>query len=92
MNNDQPQLSIQATIVTKAQLNSIGISLPDDQMQALIQRVEETINERISEEVVESLSDRLVTHRLRKLMHGFASAFQNMIKLSRIMWRLFWVN
>lgn len=57
MNNDQPQLSIQATIVTKAQLNSIGISLPDDQMQALIQHVEETINERISEEVVESLSD-----------------------------------
>ena len=46
MNNDQPQLSIQATIVTKAQLNSIGISLPDDQMQALIQHVEETINER----------------------------------------------
>ena len=57
MNNDQPQLSIQATIVTKAQLNSIGISLPDDQMQALIQHVEETINERISEEVVESLTD-----------------------------------
>jgi hypothetical protein len=57
MNNDQPQLSIQSTIVTKAQLNSIGISLPDDQMQALIQHVEETINERISEEVVESLSD-----------------------------------
>ena len=53
MNNDQPQLSIQATIVTKAQLNSIGISLPEDQMQ----HVEETINERISEEVVESLSD-----------------------------------
>ena len=98
MNNDQPQLSLQATIVTKAQLNSIGISLPDDQMQALIQHVEETINERISEEVVESLSDdqlkELVelTHRLRKLMHGFASAFQNMMKLSRTMWRLFWVN
>ena len=57
MNNDQTQLNIQATIVTKAQLNSIGISLPDDQMQALIQHVEETINERISEEVVESLTD-----------------------------------
>mgnify|MGYP000003152666 FL=1 len=64
MNNDQPQLSIQATIVTKAQLNSIGISLPDDQMQALIQHVEETINERISEEVVESLSD----DRLKELV------------------------
>lgn len=57
MNNDQTQLNIRATIVTKAQLNSIGISLSDDQMQALIQHVEETINERISEEVVESLTD-----------------------------------
>ena len=57
MNNDQTQLNIRATIVTKAQLNSIGINLPDDQMQALIQHVEETINERISEEVVESLTD-----------------------------------
>ena len=57
MNNEQTQLNIRATIVTKAQLNSIGISLPDDQMQALIQHVEETINERISEEVVESLTD-----------------------------------
>lgn len=57
MNNDQTQLNIRATIVAKAQLNSIGISLPDDQMQALIQHVEETINERISEEVVESLTD-----------------------------------
>ena len=57
MNNDQTQLNIRATIVTKAQLNSIGVNLPDDQMQALIQHVEETINERISEEVVESLTD-----------------------------------
>lgn len=57
MNNEQTQLNIRATIVTKAQLNSIGISMPDNQMQALIQHVEETINERISEEVVESLTD-----------------------------------
>lgn len=57
MNNDQTQLNIRATIVTKAQLNSIGVNLLDDQMQALIQHVEETINERISEEVVESLTD-----------------------------------
>jgi hypothetical protein len=73
MNNDQPQLSIQATIVTKAQLNSIGISLPDDQMQALIQHVEETINERISEEVVESLSDDQLKE-LVELQTGNASA------------------
>ena len=57
MNNDQTQLNIRATIVTKAQLNSVGINLPDDQMQVLIQHVEETINERISEEVVEYLTD-----------------------------------
>ncbi len=73
MNNDQPQLSLQATIVTKAQLNSIGISLPDDQMQALIQHVEETINERISEEVVESLSDDQLKE-LVELQTGNASA------------------
>lgn len=73
MNNDQPQLSIQATIVTKAQLNSIGISLPDDQMQALIQHVEETINERISEEVVELLSDDQLKE-LVELQTGNASA------------------
>ena len=73
MNNDQPQLSLQATIVTKAQLNSIGISLPDDQMQALIQHVEETINERISEEVVESLSDDQLKE-LVELQAGNASA------------------
>ena len=57
MNNDQTQLNIRVTIVTKAQLNSIGISLPDDQMQALIQHVEDTINSQIGEEIVESLDD-----------------------------------
>ena len=57
MNNDQTQLNIRATIVTKAQLNSIGINLPDDQMQALIQHVEDTINSQIGEEIVESLDD-----------------------------------
>ena len=57
MNNDQTQLNIRATIVTKAQLNSIGINLPEDQMQALIQHVEDTINSQIGEEIVESLDD-----------------------------------
>ena len=47
MNNDQTQLNIRVTIVTKAQLNSIGINLPEDQMQALIQHVEDTINSQI---------------------------------------------
>lgn len=57
MNNDQTQLNIRVTIVTKAQLNSIGINLPEDQMQALIQHVEDTINSQIGEETVESLDD-----------------------------------
>ena len=57
MNNDQTQLDIRVTIVTKAQLNSIGINLPEDQMQALIQHVEDTINSQIGEEIVESLDD-----------------------------------
>lgn len=57
MNNDQTQLNIRVTIVTKAQLNSIGINLPEDQMQALTQHVEDTINSQIGEEIVESLDD-----------------------------------
>ena len=44
-------------MITKVQLNSVGINLPDDQAQALIQHVEETVNERISEEIVDSLDD-----------------------------------
>ena len=57
MNNDQTQLNIRVTIVTKAQLNSIGINLPEDQMQALIPHVEDTTNSQIGEEIVESLDD-----------------------------------
>lgn len=51
---------VNATIITKAQLNAIGISLPDDQIKALIQHAEDTVNERIGEEIVDSLdSDQL---------------------------------
>ena len=58
MNNDEnTQIIIPTTMITKAQLNSVGINLPDDQMQALIQHVEDTVNERISEEIVDSLDD-----------------------------------
>ena len=58
MNNDEnTQITISTTMITKAQLNSVGINLPDDQMQALIQHVEETVNERINEEIVDSLDD-----------------------------------
>ena len=48
---------VSSTIITKAQLNSIGINLPDEEMQALIEHAEDTINERISEEVIDSLDD-----------------------------------
>lgn len=55
--NRHTQVNIQATMITKAQLSSVGINLPDDQAQALIQHVEDTVNERISEEIVDSLDD-----------------------------------
>lgn len=58
--NDSSQASVQAvsaTIITKEQLNSIGINLPDEEMQALIEHTEDTINERIGEEIVDSLDD-----------------------------------
>ena len=58
--NRHTQVNIQATMITKAQLSSVGINLPDDQAQALIQHVEETVNERISEEIVDSLDDAQV--------------------------------
>ena len=52
MNNDQPQLSIQATIVTKAQLNSIGISLTSN---APAEEIDAWIREHIPEydEIIE---------------------------------------
>lgn len=56
-NNQNTNVNINATIITKQQLNSVGIDLPDDQMQALIEHVEETVNERIGEEIVDSLDD-----------------------------------
>ena len=55
--NQHTQVNIQATMITKAQLSSVGINLPDDQAQALIQHVEATVYERISEEIVDSLDD-----------------------------------
>ena len=55
MNNDN--ITINATIITKSQLNAIGIKLPDDQIEALIQHVEDTVNERIGEEIVDSLDN-----------------------------------
>lgn len=76
MNNDNnTQINLQAAIVTKEQLNSVGIRLPDDQMQALIQHVEETVNERISEEIIDSLDDAQL-EELVALQDGDAPAEQ----------------
>lgn len=76
MNNDNnTQINLQAAIVTKEQLNSVGIQLPDDQMQALIQHVEETVNERVSEEIIDSLDDAQL-EELVALQDGDAPAEQ----------------
>ena len=56
-NSQADAQGVSSTIITKAQLNSIGINLPDEEMQALIEHAEDTINERISEEVIDSLDD-----------------------------------
>lgn len=53
---DNSQVTVSHAI-TKTQLNSIGIDLPDDQMDALIQHAEETIGLRIGEEVADSLDE-----------------------------------
>lgn len=62
MNNDDiPQISSQVdfseAIITPGQLRAVGIDLPDEQMQELIIHIQNTVNERIGEEVVESLTD-----------------------------------
>lgn len=76
MNSDNnTQINLQAAIVTKEQLNSVGIQLPDDQMQALIQHVEETVNERVSEEIIDSLDDAQL-EELVALQDGDAPAEQ----------------
>ena len=53
---DNSQVTVSHAI-TKTQLNSLGIDLPDDQMDALIQHAEETIGLRIGEEVADSLDE-----------------------------------
>lgn len=52
-----PTVDITTTTITKEQLNSIGIDLPDDEMAALIEHTESAINERIGEEIIDSLDD-----------------------------------
>ena len=76
--NDSSQASVQAvsaTIITKEQLNSIGINLPDEEMQALIEHTEDTINERIGEEIVDSLDDEQL-EQLASMQEGDTPAEQ----------------
>ena len=101
MNNDQTQLNIRVTIVTKAQLNSIGINLPEDQMQALIQHVEDTINSQIGEEIVESLDDDQLKELVQmqdndvpaeEIDAWIRERVPEYDEIMKITWRLFWVN
>lgn len=44
-------------VITIDDLRSIGIDLPQEQMLALIRHAEDSINERIGEEIISSLDD-----------------------------------
>lgn len=56
--NKQPHITVNTAIVTRPQLQSVGIELSDEQeAQALIDHITDTINERIGEEVIEQLDD-----------------------------------
>lgn len=57
MDNTNPPVSVSTAIITKEQLQSVGIDMPDEQMDALIQHAEDTLNDRIGEEIVDSLDD-----------------------------------
>ena len=57
MNNDNtPQVNLDEALITVDQLREMGINLPEQQLQELATHVQNTINERIGEEVVESLT------------------------------------
>lgn len=47
-------------IVSQQQLKSLGIELPDDQLQALLRHVNERISTLISEEIVDSLDGQQI--------------------------------
>ena len=54
---DDNNVSAGTVAITKAQLNAVGINLPDDEMEDLIQRAENEVNERVGEELFDSLDD-----------------------------------
>ncbi|MDO4684278.1 MAG: DUF5663 domain-containing protein [Candidatus Saccharibacteria bacterium] len=53
--NEQPSINA-AAFITKEQLASIGVNLPDEQIAALIQHIEDSASNLIVEEVLESLT------------------------------------
>lgn len=57
MNNDNtPQVNLDEALITVDQLREMGLNLPEQQLQELAVHVQDTINERIGEEAVESLT------------------------------------
>ena len=52
---DDNNVAAGAVAITKAQLNAVGINLPDDEMEDLIRRADDEVNKQVSEELVESL-------------------------------------
>ena len=54
---DDNNVAAGTVAITKAQLNAVGINLPDDEMEDLIQRAENEVNERVGEELFDSLDD-----------------------------------
>ncbi len=74
-NSQTDAQTMNATIITKEQLNSIGINLPDEEMHALIEHAEDTINERISEEIIDSLDDEQL-EQLASMQEGDTPAEQ----------------
>ena len=54
---DDNNVAAGTVAITKAQLNAVGINLPDDDMEDLIQRAENEVNERVGEELFDSLDD-----------------------------------
>ena len=55
-NNNTPRINLDEALITVDQLREMGINLPEQQLQELAVHVQDTINERIGEEAVESLT------------------------------------
>ena len=54
---DDNNVSARTVAITKPQLNAVRIKHPDEEMEHLIQRAENEVNERVGEELFDSLDD-----------------------------------